>query len=75
MMSLVIGIGVVLVLAILYMIFRIGALVSVMSGPQKPGGSANRINATLLMVFMVAFLALFFWYSVSNFDRYNLPAW
>lgn len=72
-MSLVIGIGVVLVLVILYMIFRIGSLVSVMGGPEKPGGSANRINAALFLVFMVSSLALFFWYSFSNFDRYNLP--
>ncbi|MFM7196215.1 MAG: cytochrome c oxidase subunit II [Bacteroidota bacterium] len=73
MMSLVIGIGVVLVLAILYMIFRIGSLVSVMGGPEKPGGSANRINAALFLVFMISSLTLFFWYSFSNFDRYNLP--
>jgi len=73
MMTLVIGLGVVLVLVILYMIFRIGSLVSVMSGPEKPGGSANKINAALFMVFMVAGLAIFFVYSYSNFDDYKLP--
>ena len=73
MMSLVIGVGVVLVLAILYMIFRIGALVSVMGGPEKPGGSANRINAALFLVFMISSLVLFFWFSFSHYDRYSLP--
>jgi len=73
MMSLVIGIGVVLVLVILYMIFRIGSLVGVMSGPEKPGGSANKINAALFLVFTVVAFALFFWYSFSHFDDYELP--
>jgi len=73
MMNLVIGLGVVLVLVILYMIFRIGNLVGVMKGPEKPGGSANRMNASMFLVFMVAGLALFFWYSFKNFDKYTLP--
>jgi len=73
MMSLVIGIGVVLVLVILYMIFRIGSLVRVMSGPEKPGGSANKINAALFLVFTVVAFALFFWYSFSHFEDCQLP--
>ena len=73
MMNLVIGFGVVLVLVILYMIFRIGSLVSVMSGPEKPGGSANRINAALFMVFMIVGLIGFFWYSISHLEEYELP--
>jgi cytochrome c oxidase subunit II len=73
MMSLVIGIGVLLVLVILYMIFRIGTLVSVMRGPEKPGGTANQINAFLFLVFMVVGLGGFFWYSYAHFDSYIIP--
>ena len=73
MMSLVIGLGAVLVLAILYMIFRIGNLVNVMTGPEKPGGSANRINALLLLSFMVVGLTAFFWYSIAHLPEYELP--
>ena len=73
MTSLVIGLGVLLVLVILYMIFRIGNLVSVMSGPEKPGGTANKANATLLLLFMAASLTAFFWYSFKHIDSFTLP--
>lgn len=73
MTSLVIGLGVLLVLVILYMIFRIGNLVSVMSGPEKPGGTANKANATLLLLFMAASLTAFFWYSFKHMDSFTLP--
>lgn len=73
MMSLVIGLGVILVLVILYMIFRVGTLISVMRGPQKIGGNANKINAFLLLLFMVVALVGFFWYSYSHFDTYQIP--
>jgi cytochrome c oxidase subunit II len=73
MMSLVIGIGVLLVLVILFMIFRVGTLMSVMRGPEKIGGTANKINAFLFLVFMVAALVGFFWYSYSHFDSYQIP--
>lgn len=72
-MSLVIGLGVLLVAVILYMIFRISTLVSVMRGPEKPGGTANQINALLLIIFMVVSLGGFFWYSYVHFDSYQIP--
>lgn len=73
MMSLVIGLGVLLVVVILIMIFRIGTLVSVMRGPEKPGGTANQVNAFLLLIFMVVSLVGFFWYSYAHFDSYIIP--
>lgn len=73
MMSLVIVLGVVLVAVILYMIFRIGTLVSVMRGPEKPGGFANQVNALLFLIFMVVSLTGFFWYSYTHFDTYQIP--
>ena len=72
-MSLVIGLGVLLVLVILYMIFRVGTLLRVMRGPEKHGGTANQVNAFLLLLFMITGLGGFFWYSYAHFDTFQLP--
>lgn len=74
MMSLIISIGVVLVLAILYRIFRVANLVSIAKGPEdEKTGSWNKINAALFIVFMVGSLVWFFWYSFAHFKDYTLP--
>jgi cytochrome c oxidase subunit 2 len=74
MMSLIIFLGVVLILAILYMIFRVSNLISIAKGPQdERSGTANKVNAALFIVFMVGGLGLFFWYSITYFDSYDLP--
>lgn len=76
MMSLIISLGVVLVIAILYMIFRVGNLVGVVKGEKeraKQESSWNTINAYLMLLFMVAGLVAFFWYSFAHFDGYTLP--
>ncbi len=76
MTSLIIGLGVLLILIILYLIFRVSSLVSVAKGKSKDEDrvdSSNDLNAALFIVFMVVSLAGFFWYSVEYFDDYNLP--
>ncbi|HNV31059.1 MAG TPA: cytochrome c oxidase subunit II, partial [Cyclobacteriaceae bacterium] len=73
MMSLIIGLGVVLVLAILYLIFRIGNLVSLVKGKEDGVSSWNTVNAYLMMLFMIGSLVAFTWYSFAHFDSYNLP--
>lgn len=74
MMSLIIFLGVVLVLAILYQIFRVSKLVSIAKGKvEEKSGSANKINAALFIVFMVGSLGWFFWYSFAYYDHYTLP--
>jgi cytochrome c oxidase subunit 2 len=75
MMSLIVFVGVILVLAILFMIFRVAKLVGIAKGvPQdERGGTANKINAALFIVFMVGGLGWFFWYSFVHFDSYTLP--
>ncbi len=74
MMSLIISLGVILILAILYMIFRVSNLITIAKGPRdERGGTANKVNAALFIVFMVASLGGFFWYSIAYFDHYNLP--
>jgi len=74
MMTLIIGIGVVLVLAILFMIFRIGNLIGVVKGRgDEVDEAANNLNAWLFIFFLIASLAAFFWYSFTHFDEYELP--
>lgn len=75
MMSLIIGIGVVLVLVILYQIFKVSNLVNIARGRKESGrvDSANSINAGLFMLFMVVSLGGFYWYSFAYFDDYTLP--
>lgn len=75
MMSLIIGLGALLLLAILYLIYRLSNLVTIAKGKQEEekGGTANQVNAALFIVFMVLSLGGFFWYSYAHFDSYTLP--
>ncbi|HPI80556.1 MAG TPA: cytochrome c oxidase subunit II transmembrane domain-containing protein, partial [Cyclobacteriaceae bacterium] len=73
MMSLIIGLGVILVLGILYMIFRIGSLVGLVKGKQGDEHPGNDTHGYLFLVFMVLGLGLFGWYSYAHFDSYVLP--
>lgn len=74
MTSLIIGLGVILVLIILYLIFRVSSLVNIAKGPQKEKvDGSNDVNAVLFIIFMVVSLGGFFWYSYTHFDSYNLP--
>lgn len=74
MMNLIIGLGVVLLLGIFFLIFRLGSLVSLASDKKEDQvTSGNSINAMLFIVFMVLSLGLFFWYSFAYFDTYDPP--
>lgn len=77
MTNLIIGLGVVLILIILYLIFRVSSLVSLarkrdVKTEARVDGS-NRINAGLFLAFTIVSLVAFFWYSIAYFDDYNLP--
>ena len=72
-MSLIIGLGAVLVLGILYMIFRIGNLVGLVKNEEEDIESGNSIHAYLFMAFIILGLGLFFWYSFAHFKSYTLP--
>lgn len=74
-MSLMIGIGVVLVLAILYMIFRIGNLMGVAKGSSSEGvdEDSNNINAWLFLGFLIVSLVGFYWYSFAHIHEFELP--
>lgn len=75
MMSLIVGIGIVLVLAILYMIFRIGNLIGVAKGGPRDGvdEDANNLNAWLFLAFLVFSLVGFYWYSFAHIHEFELP--
>lgn len=73
MMSLIISIGVILLLGILYLIFRLSSLVSLAKGKKEDDSSSNSTHAFLFIVFMVVSLGGFFWYSFANFENYTLP--
>ncbi len=75
MTSLIIILSVALILGILYLIFRVGNLMSIAKGTKADARveSGNGIHAMLFVVFMVLSLVGFFYYSYANFDRYQLP--
>ena len=67
--------GIVLILAILFILFRIQVLVDVVKGnyQKQITRSSNKINAILSLLFMIASLTAFWWFSVKEFPKYNLP--
>jgi cytochrome c oxidase subunit II len=74
MMSLIIGLGVILILYILYLIFRVGNLVRIAKGKRDERfDSSNDTNGVLFVLFMIVSLGGFFWYSYVFFDDYTLP--
>lgn len=74
MMSLIIGLGVLLVLVILYQIYRVSRLVGVAKGDHNDRTSpGNSLHAALFIVFIVVGLVAFFWYSYAYFEDYTLP--
>jgi cytochrome c oxidase subunit 2 len=69
-----IAVGVLLLLSILWMVYRIQTLVSVVKGSDKKVASgSNKVNAIMFVLFLVIGGILMFWYSIKEFDNYNLP--
>ena len=74
MFQVVIGIGIVLILLILFMLFRIGTLLEVVRGSGKQSDSkSDSFNAGMFLAFLIIGFGLFFWYSYAYFDDYTLP--
>lgn len=73
MFGVVIGVAVLLLLAILFMLFRVYTLLNVGRGAEKKDSRSNKINAVLMLVFLIFFGGLFFWYSFETFDEYDIP--
>ncbi|MFN3403566.1 MAG: cytochrome c oxidase subunit II [Cytophagaceae bacterium] len=73
MTGLYIGISIVLILAILFLIFRISTFINVMKGGYtRRVGYSNRVNAFLLLAFWIIALIGFFWFSNYS-QQFYLP--
>jgi cytochrome c oxidase subunit 2 len=75
-----IALGLLLLFSIIWMVYRLQSLVSVMKESEKAKNSAsiqnsgsNKVNAALFMVFLLGAGALLFWYSIKEYDNYQLP--
>ena len=74
MFEVAIGLGIILVLVILYLLFRVQSLLNVAKGSDKKiESTSNRVNAALFLIFMIVGVVGFFWYSIAEVDRYTLP--
>jgi len=74
MIGTVIFISIVLFLAILAILFRLQNLIDIVRGNyRKQVTGSNTGNSILLLLFMIISLVGFIWYSVVNFDRYQIP--
>ncbi len=73
MLGLYISIAAVLILAILFLIFRIQTFIDIVRGASnRRVGTSNKVNAFLLLAFFVVSTALFIWYSVPA-SKFFLP--
>lgn len=69
-----IAVGILLLLSIIWMVYRIQTLVSVVKGSDKKVATgSNKANAIMFVLFLVGATVLMFWYSIKEFDNYNLP--
>ncbi|WP_268035948.1 cytochrome c oxidase subunit II [Algoriphagus sp. PAP.12] len=69
-----IAVGVLLLLSIIWMVYRIQSLVSVVKGSDKKIASgSNKVNAILFVLFLLGTGILMFWYSIKEFHNYQLP--
>jgi cytochrome c oxidase subunit II len=74
MFGILITIGVIILLAILMLLYRVYTLVSVARGTDKiKVSTSNKINGILFLVFMIVLGGLFFWYSFDAYDNYQTP--
>ena len=74
MTNTIIIIGAILFLGILWAVFRVHKLVEILDFRKGEGeGLSNKVNGLLMLLFIIGSLGLFFWYSYTHFDSYNLP--
>ena len=74
MYTFLIAVGALLLLSVVWMVYRIQTLVSVVKGSDKKiATGSNKVNAFLFLVFLVGSGILMFWYSIKEFDNYQMP--
>ncbi len=77
MITIAIGLSIVLLLVILFLLFRIGTLSSIFRGSsERAAGTtkvSNRVNSALLMLFLIGGSIAFAWSFSASWDTMNLP--
>ncbi|RZJ95482.1 MAG: cytochrome c oxidase subunit II [Hymenobacter sp.] len=74
MTALTISLVLVLLLVVFGLLFRIQILTAIFSGSTtRDIGTSNRVNAVLMLVFMVVGGGLFFWSFSENYSKMNPP--
>ncbi|MCC9166123.1 cytochrome c oxidase subunit II [Pontibacter harenae] len=77
MITFAIGLSIVLLLVILFLLFRIGTLASIFRGSSKraigTSSTSNKVNGTLLLLFLILGGAAFAWSFADAWDTMILP--
>ena len=77
MITFAIGLSIILLLVILFLLFRIGTLASIFRGSsQRAAGTtktSNKVNSTLLLLFLILGGAAFIWSFAGSWEKMNLP--
>ena len=63
MNTLFIGLAAILILSILFLLFRIQSLVTIVKGSHQKVGMSNKVNGALMLIVPIILLALTVWYS------------
>lgn len=77
MITIAIGLSIILLLVVLFLLFRIGTLASIFRGSsQKAAGTtktSNRVNSILLLLFLIVGGIAFAWSFSASWDEMNQP--
>ncbi|MBF9253882.1 cytochrome c oxidase subunit II [Pontibacter sp. 172403-2] len=77
MIAFAIGLSIFLLLVILFLLFRIGTLASIFRGSSERAAgttkTSNRVNSTLMLLFLILGGAAFIWSFSASWDDMNQP--
>ncbi|WP_210463983.1 MULTISPECIES: cytochrome c oxidase subunit II [Rufibacter] len=74
MITIAVALSILLLLVVLYLLFRIQVLASIFKGSYRRDiGTSNKVNAALLLVFLFVMGALFVWSFASSKEEMTLP--
>jgi len=74
MLNLIVIAGILLIVGILLLIFRINVLVDIAKGDEdNKETKSNAVNGALMLLFLIVSFGALFYYSVAHWDLYNLP--
>ena len=75
MLNLIIVLAVILILAVIFTAYRVTTLVGVVKNKKSEGyvSKNNGFQGVLMLVFLVAGVIAFFYFSIKEYDTYNLP--